>query len=213
MAHVLVIGGSRGIGLEAVRQALEAGHRVRVLARTARRIPVRHPNLETMAGDALDPVTLRRALDGVDAVILALGIAAGPGMVLRPVTLFSRATRLLLPAMREAGVPRLICVTGFGAGDSRDRGGCLHRLAFAVFLKRAYDDKDIQEQLIRDSDREWVIARPGILTDGRRTGRYRVMVEPETWRLGTISRADVADFLVRQIDQDRYIGTTPALAG
>lgn len=213
MATVLIIGASRGIGLETVGCALNDGHVVRALARSARRIRLDHPKLTKVAADALDPGALADALEGVDAVIQTLGVSSGPDMILKPVRLFSDATRALIAAMREAGVRRLISVTGFGAGDSRDRGGLLYSAAFHVFLGRAYDDKDEQERLIQESGLDWVIARPVILFNGSRTGRYRVLVEPRSWRIGFISRADVADFLVKQIGDDSYLGKAPVLTG
>ena len=78
VATVLIIGASRGIGLEAVKAALEAGHSVRALARSARRIPIDHPKLEKMAGDALEMATVKRALTGVDVVTPSLAVSAGP---------------------------------------------------------------------------------------------------------------------------------------
>jgi putative NADH-flavin reductase len=211
MATVLIIGASRGIGLETVKCALEAGHIVRALARSARRIPVSHPMLTKVSADARDQAAVAGALEGVDAVIQTLGVVAGRDMMLKPVRLFSDATRVLIASMKETAVRRLIAVTGFGAGDSR-RGGCLYNTAF-LFLGRAYDDKDEQEYLIQESGLDWVIARPVILTSGSRTGRYHVLVEPRSWRIGFISRADVADFLVKQIDDDAYLGKTPVLTG
>jgi NAD(P)-dependent dehydrogenase (short-subunit alcohol dehydrogenase family) len=84
MATVLIIGASRGIGLEAVKAALEAGHSVRALARSARRIRLDHPKLEKMAGDALGIATVKRALTGADVVIQSLGVAAGLEAILKP---------------------------------------------------------------------------------------------------------------------------------
>lgn len=211
MATVLIIGASRGIGLETVKQALRAGHTVRAMARSPVRVLGRQDKLETVAGDALDPDAVREALTGVDAVIQTLGVSASADMILKPVRLFSNATRVLVTAMEETGVKRLICLTGFGAGDSRDRGGFLYNKAFKLFLGRAYDDKTVQERIIRESGLEWVIARPGILTNHRPTGAYQVLVDPREWRPGFISRADVADFLVKQIEDDTYIGQTPVL--
>jgi putative NADH-flavin reductase len=135
VAIVLIIGASRGIGLETVRAALEAGHSVRALARSARRIPVDHPKLEKMAGNALEMATVKRALTGVDVVTQSLGVSAGPEIILKP----TRSTRVLVTAMEEAQVKRLICVTGFGAGDSRGRGGFLYNAAFHLLLGCVYD--------------------------------------------------------------------------
>ena len=212
MATVLIVGASRGIGLETVKRALEAGHKVRALARSARRIPIDHPDLEKVAGDALDPTTVKRALDGVDAVIETLGVAPSPEVIFKPVRLFSKATRLLVDLMVAAEIKRVICVTGIGAGDSRDKGGFLYSVVLLpLLLKRVYDDKDVQEQIIRKSTLDWVLVRPGLLTRGPRTRSYRVLTNRDEWRMGKISRADVADFLVKQIDEDTYLGSTPLL--
>jgi len=97
MATVLIIGASRGIGLEAVKAALEAGHSVRALARSARRIRLDHPKLEKMAGDALEMATVKRALTGVDVVIQSLGVAAG---------LESSSRRDFSPKRRDCSSPR-----------------------------------------------------------------------------------------------------------
>jgi putative NADH-flavin reductase len=200
MAQVLIIGASKGIGLETARQALEGGHQVRALARSAAGIRLSNSNLEKIQG----------ALDRVDVVVQALGVSS-LGDLLRPVHLFSDATRILVSAMEGKAVKRLICVTGFGAGDSRASISCFQRLPFQVVFGRAYADKSVQERLIKDSSLDWTIARPGVLTNGRRTGRYRILDEPSEWRNGIISRADVADFLVRQIEDRTYMRKAPVL--
>ena len=207
--RVLIIGASKGIGLETTRQALDAGHDVRALARSATAIAVSNPSLEKMRGDALKTEDVEAALAGVDVVIQTLGV--GLGDLFRPVHLFSDATRVLIAAMRSQVVKRLICVTGFGAADSRASISCLQRLPFQIVFGRAYDDKSLQEQLIKESELDWTIARPGVLTNGPRTGRYRILSEASQWRNGIISRADVAEFLVRQIGDQTYIRKTPVL--
>ena len=80
-----------------------------------------------------------------------------------------------------------------------------------MLLKRVYDDKDAQEWIIRSSELDWTIVRPGLLTNRAATGQYRVLCKPKDWRFGVISRADVADFLVRQVDDHALIGATPLL--
>ena len=207
--RVLIIGASKGIGLETTRQALDTGHDVRALARSATAIAVSNPSLEKMRGDALKTEDVEAALVGVDVVIQTLGV--GLGDLFRPVHLFSDTTRVLIAAMGSQVVKRLICVTGFGAGDSRASISCLQRLPFQIVFGRAYDDKSLQEQLIKESELDWTIARPGVLTNGPRTGRYRILSEATQWRNGIISRADVAEFLVRQIGDQTYIRTTLVL--
>ena len=210
MARVLIIGASKGIGLETVRQALEAGHRVRALSRSMAADGLSNPNLEKIRGDALDGRDIAAALDGMDVVIQALGVSS-LGDLFRPVSLFSDATRLLVGAMEGQSVKRLIAVTGFGAGDSRASISPLQRLPFLMVFGRAYADKSVQEQLIKDSSLDWTIARPGVLTNGRRSGRYQILAEPSAWRNGIVSRADVADFLVRQIEDRTYLRRAPVL--
>ena len=197
MAHALVIGASKGIGLETVRIALEAGHRVRALARSATSMSLTHSQLEKVRGDALVHEDVEAALQDVDVVIQTLGV--GFKELFGPVHLFSDATRLLVAAMAARAVKRLVCVTGFGAGDSRDSIGALQRLPFHAVFGRAYADKSIQEQLIKESTLDWTIVRPGVLTGGARTGRYQALDQPSHWRNGFIARADVADFCVKQI--------------
>ena len=209
---ILVIGASRGIGLETVRCALERGHAVRAMARGAERIGIEHPALEKWPGDATEPADVAAALEGVEAVVQALGVPHGPRLVLGPIDLFSRSTGILIPEMRRAGVRRLVSVTGFGTGDSRAKLSLPERIPQWLALGRVYADKDVQERMIRESGLDWVIARPTGLTNGPRTGRYRVLVEPEAWRSGLISRADVADFVVRQAEEPTCLHRCPVLA-
>ncbi len=213
LKKVLIIGASSGIGLECVKEALRRGLVVRAFARSATEIDFSDPNLERCNGEALDMQDVSAALVGVDAVIMTLGIPLGPAMIFGPVRLFSDATRVILSAMHAGNVKRLICVTGFGAGDSRGSIGRLQAMGFRLIFGRAYDDKDIQELLIRQSHLEWVIARPGILSNGPKTERYRILEAPNTWRNGVISRADVADFLVKAVSENAYLRKTPVLIG
>lgn len=192
---LLVIGATSGIGAATVREALDRGIPVRAFARSAGDMTP-EPGLEPFPGDALDQDDVARALPGADAVIVALGIKESLAMLWQEVTLFSDATRILLPAMQTAGVRRLLAVTGFGAGRSRQAMSLPERVGHKAILGKPYADKDRQEEMIRASDLDWTIVRPTILTNGRCTGRYRVLADPETWRNGLISRADVAVYLV-----------------
>lgn len=150
----------------------------------------------------------------MDALIQTLGIDISLNANFERTTLFSRSTRILVDAMKPAGVKRLIAVTGLGAGDSRGHGGLLYdAIVFPLLLKRVYDDKDVQEWIIRSSELDWTIVRPGVLTNVSAIGRYRAVTNPEEWRFGVISRADVADFLVRQIEDRTLVGKTPLLIG
>lgn len=209
MANILIIGASHGIGLETVRQALAAGHEVRALARSANSLPLEHARLQKIQGSALDRACIEAALAGVDAVIQALGIR--PVEMFKPVHLFSEATRVLIAGMQARGVRRLVVVTGFGAGESAAAIRPLQRVPFRLVFGRAYADKSEQERLVKESGLDWTIARPGILTNGARTGRCQVLLAPRQWRNGMVTRADVAAFLVRQVGNRDCIGQAPVL--
>jgi uncharacterized protein YbjT (DUF2867 family) len=195
-----------------VKAALLAGHNARALARSAASIPVQNAGLEKVPGNALDSSTIRSVLEGVDVVVQTLGVDIAPRSIFERTTLFSQSTRILVDAMKIADVKRLIAVTGLGAGDSRGHGGLLYdAVVFPLFLKRVYDDKDVQEWIIRSSGLDWTIVRPGLLTNRPASGRYRILTAAHDWRFGLISRADVADFIVRQIEDRALIHATPLL--
>ena len=193
---ILVIGATPGIGLACVPEALSRGLEVRAMARGADAMTPDASGLERFAGDALDAGDIARALAGVDTVVFALGIRESVAMLWQEVTLFSEATRLLLPAMEAAGVRRLLAVTGFGAGRSKAAMSLPERIGHRAILGKPYADKDVQEAMIKDSPLDWTIVRPVILTNGARTGKVQVLREPAVWRNGLIPRADVAVYLL-----------------
>jgi uncharacterized protein YbjT (DUF2867 family) len=199
VAHILVMGASQGIG-QAVCQAVVAnGNTVRAMSRSGRMPGNITRNCEPFAGDARKADDVARALDQIDVVVQTLGLPPSLDLLLKPVTLFSEATRVLLPQMKKLGVNRLVSVTGFGAGDSQGAINLFQRLPFKLLLKNAYDDKSVQETLITGSGLDWLIVRPGVLTNGPVSGKYRVLSKPSEWRNGIISRADVADFIAKRI--------------
>ncbi len=211
MTHILVIGASRGIGEAVCRAAIARGHTVRAMSRSGQLREGLGGQCDAFAGDALDPATVQDALDGVDVVVQALGVPLSLDLLTKPVTLFSEATRVLLPAMKAAGVGKLVCITGFGAGDSRQSINVLQRLPFDLVMKRAYDDKTIQEGLIESSDLDWLIVRPGVLTSAPASGKYRVLMKPNEWRNGIVARADVADFITKRIEAGELGREKPVL--
>ncbi|MFV0369876.1 MAG: NAD(P)-dependent oxidoreductase [Hyphomicrobiaceae bacterium] len=212
MSVILVIGASHGIGYEAVKILLGKGHSVRAFSRSADKISLSDPDFERMAGDALDRSDVAKALQGVDVVVQTLGVPMNVNSVLSGTTLFSRSARILVDLMRENGPKRLICITGLGAGDSRGRFGMLYDgIMFPLILKRVYDDKDIQECIVKDSGLDWTIARPGILVSAPVNGRYRALDNPADWDFKTIARADVARFIADEIQDQKFLHKTPLI--
>jgi uncharacterized protein YbjT (DUF2867 family) len=211
MTRILVIGGSQGIGLAVCRAAVAKGHTVRAMSRSGRMPTDVGGACEAFKGDARNAADVARALVGIDVVVQALGVPPTLDFVLKPVTLFSEATRILLPAMAKAGVDKLVAVTGFGAGDSHDAINILQRLPFKLIFKNAYDDKSIQEALIVATDLNWLIVRPGVLTNWAASGNYTVLTRPGEWRNGIVARADVADFIVTRIEADAFNREKPVI--
>ncbi|MEM6666195.1 MAG: NAD(P)-binding oxidoreductase [Pseudomonadota bacterium] len=211
MGKILVIGASRGIGRAVCEAAAANGHPVRAMSRSGIAPRRRDDLIESWKGDALSGKDVAAALEGTDTVVQALGVPPSLDMVTQPVTLFSRATEVLLPAMKATGVNRLIALTGFGAGDCARAISPLQRIPFRAVLGRAYDDKTVQENLIERSGLDWLIVRPGVLTNGRATDRYRVLDDPQSWRNGIIARADVADYIAKQCGADPLGGRKPVL--
>ena len=207
--HVLIIGASGGIGLETIKRSLVDGHQVRAFSRSSDQLQISNPKLEKWRGNALNLEEVENALDGIDVVIQVLGVRTSE--LFRPINLFSESTRIIVSAMERLKVKRLIAVTGFGSGDSRKAINCLQRVPFQFFLGRAYADKDIQEHLIISSQLDWTLVRPGVLTSGKFSGNYKIISDPSEWRNGIISRADVADFLVRQMTEIEYLRLAPVL--
>lgn len=200
---ILVIGATGPTGIEICKQALAAGMNVRVLVRTPSRLPGELlPALEVAQGDVQDGEAMLAAVRGVDAVVSALGTP----LQRTPVTLLSRGTQNMVQAMGWAGVSRLLCITGMGAGDSRGHGGFLYdRVILPLLLGQIYLDKDRQEQLVRASGLEWTLIRPAFLTNGAQTGQYRCINQfGKRDRMGKISRADVAHFVVRELQQAQH---------
>ena len=211
MTRILVIGGSQGIGLAVCQAAVANGHFVRAMSRSGRLTQKVSVNCEAFTGNARSAADIARALDGIDVVVQALGVPPSPDLVFKPVSLFSEATRVLLPEMMKAGVKKLVAVTGFGAGDSHAAINMMQKLPFNLLLKNAYDDKSIQEALIAESELDWLIVRPGVLVNCPASGKYRVLSRPDEWRNGIVARTDVADFIVKRIGADTLTREKPVI--
>ena len=191
--RLLVIGGTSGIGLATVQLALARGHLVTSMARHAPATPLTHPRLRVVQGSIDDANAVAAALRSQDAVIISIGLPP----TRQPTTVVSTGVAHVLEGMHAAGIERLLVITGIGAGNSRGHGGFGHdSVILPAILGQIYADKDRAEARVRASDRQWTIVRPGFLENSAATGRYAVVSDLEGVRSGSISRADVAQYLV-----------------
>ena len=204
---IAIIGASAGIGLATTRLALERGHEVATLSRRRVSFPD-HAHLKRVQGSATNPDDVRVAVEGADTILMTLGVKSPFAT-----TLFSDSARLLLKILGEKGSsPTLIVLTGFGAGDSWGYNSLPMKLMFTLLLKKVYADKSEQERVIAGGYPRWEIVRPGRLTNGAVTGRYRVLDQlVGGMKVGAISRADVAHFMLGQAENPTYLGKYPAL--
>ena len=145
------------------------------------------------------------AIAGQDAICVCIGIPPS----LKPVEVFSQGIKNVLASIENNSEQKLLVITGIGAGDSAGHGGFLYDRVFKpLLLKEIYKDKDREETLIKVSHANWMIIRPGFLTNGPRTGKYRVLENLTGITAGKISRLDVADFMLKQLKTPTYFKRT-----
>jgi uncharacterized protein YbjT (DUF2867 family) len=206
--RILILGATGPTGRLIVNRALEQEYDVTALVRLPEKL-TDIKGVKLVVGDARDETTLREALKGREAVISALGTPASP---FREVTFLSTATRALVSAMKAEHVTRLIAITGIGAGDSRGHGGFLFdRLIFPLLLRNVYADKSRQEAIVRNSGLDWVLVRPAILNNKAGSKSVRALTDLRDFHGGTISRADVASFVLDQTRADTWLRRSPLI--
>ena len=202
MKKLLVLGATGGTGLEVVRQAVEAGHEVTAYVRNPAKLTMKSDRLRVQAGGAIDSVDgLGAAMRGQDAVISALG----RGNSLKSDDLFAHAMPAILRAMESERVRRLVFCSAFGVGETWRDTPLLPRILIRVLLRDLYADKEIADALLRRCALDWTIVYPTALTNGAHTGRYRSGERLVLRGNPKISRADVADFLVRQVEDGAFV--------
>lgn len=204
----LLIGATGSTGEAIVKQGLARGHDITALVRDASKAAVSDLHLRVVVGDILNAQDVDAAMTGQEAVICSLGTS----VTFKHVTLFSDGTRNLLNAMCNQSIRRIVCITGIGAGDSRGHGGFIYnRVIEPTVLHTIYEDKDRQEELLRQCDRDWIIVRPAQLTNEHAKGEYRVLLDLSGIKVGQIARADVAAFVLKQLTSSEYVRKTPLL--
>jgi putative NADH-flavin reductase len=206
--RILVIGATGGTGRQLLDQALERGYEVTAFVRNPSKLPSRHERLRIIQGDVMDYAAVESSVRGQDAVLSALGHKR----FLFPTTILSAGTGNVIRAMEGLGVKRFVCETSLGIADSRGRLGLYYTLFLVpILLRFYYRDKELQERHIKDSSLEWIIVRPGVLTNGPRRGTYcHGQVGHWLWTV-RISRADVATFMLDQLENTPYLRQSPGV--
>ena len=195
---LVIFGATGGTGRELLQQALDKGHEVTAIVRRPAAITVTHPRLHVIAGDIMQSDSLISYLQQQDAVLSALGTRSFKA-TFKPGTFYYQSARNLVELMGKARVSRLICVTSTGVLD-KPIGPWLYLKLLKPLLKHFYEDMRQMEQVIQSSRLNWTIIRPPRLSDGKRTGHYRVGSTGELPHANSISRADVADYILNQLE-------------
>lgn len=209
---ILVIGASQGTGALCVKAALAKGHTVTAFSRTPAKLDLTHPGLTKVAGDFHDATSVGSAVAGHDAVIISASPTSLSTIKEKP-DYFSHGTRLCIDAMKLHGVKRLVILSAHGVGATQPAASWFQRtFLIARLLKGFFRDHEVQERLTQESGLDFVIARPTRLTNGKARGKYVRTAEAVSVP-STISRADLADFLVEACEAPTWVGKGVQLGG
>jgi putative NADH-flavin reductase len=204
---IIVFGPTGGTGRQLVAQALAAGHHVTAFTRNPASIEA-HPRLSVIAGATGDQAAVEQAIAGHDAVLCALG--GRPWR--RRARVCSSSIRQIAPAMAKQGVRRLVAISTFGAGDTRPQVGWLARhLLFGLVLRSEVADKEAMERELSATDLDWTVVRIGLLTDEPARGTWRAADDGSIRGMGKVARADVAAFMLAQLENEAWLRRRPVL--
>ena len=206
--NLLIFGASGMTGVELVRQSLAQGHLVTAFVRVPARLKLENANLRIIQGDVRDYPTVDSAVKGHDAVISALGVSKK----LSQDPIVVDGIRKIIKAMETNQVSRFVYLSFIGVTESRNDAGFLIRHLVSRIVHNEIADHELKEQLIRASRLDWTIVRPPKLTNGAQTHNYR---SGEGIRTGvlfpTMSRANVADFMLRVLRDNAFVRKSPTI--
>lgn len=207
---LLIIGGTGKTGLQLIKQGLDSGHTITAMVRAPNKLNIKHSNLKIVQGNVLVPENLATAMKDQEAVLCALGHKR----FFIKTSILSKGTENMIRAMKRNHVKRFICITSLGINDSRFKLGLYYTLfTIPVILFFYFLDKAKQEKIIFNSGLDWIIVRPGQLTNGKKREKYRHGYPVGNYILTRmISRADVAHFMLNQLMDNTYLNKTPGIA-
>jgi putative NADH-flavin reductase len=207
-----IFGASGRTGVPLVKQALEQGHTIKALVRSPDKLKDalgEAAGLEIIQGDATNAADVAKTIDGCDVVLSAIGHSKGS-----PKDVQTTATKHMVAAMRERGIKRIISLTGAGVSAPGDKPKIADRIfgfLLGLFAKDVLEDAKNHAEVLRQSDRDYIIVRGPRLTDSEPKGDYYVgLIGKDS---GTqIARADVAHFMLTQLEDDTWLGRAPMVS-
>jgi len=200
-----VFGASGRTGQELVRQALGRGHDVRAVVRDPARLPLRNPRLTVDVADVRDPRSVLPTVSDADAVLSALGPRRGDSAAIT-----ADGVLAVSQAMKAAGVSRIVAISAAPVPPPNPHDAALYRHAVRPLLWRLFGDAyrglREMEQVLADCGLDWTALRPPYLTNTPRDGRYRISFEQDERATGSLSRGNLADAMLRCLDEPDTIG-------
>ena len=209
----IVLWGATGLtGREILSQALEGGHEVKAVARNPEQIEVEHANLTIVRGDVLNPESVQEAVAGGEVVISALGSGTSFAQARKPTTIYSEGFANIVAAMHKHDIRRFIAILSVGTVPDPNEA-FIHKKIIRPLIRGTYKDmKKAENFLAGCDDLDWVVIRPLRLMNTPRTGKYRTSVDILPPGGVGISRADVADFILKQVRTDEHLRSFMTIA-
>ncbi len=210
MKRITVFGATGGTGKQLVEQALASGDEVVAYVRSPSKLGIVHEHLSIVQGELSDAALIETAIKGTDVVLSALGPRGGSKN--KPLT---QGMQNIITAMKNQGVRRLIVTSTLSAKDSRDKPDFKTKALVSLVkttMHATYEDIVNAAETVRASDLEWTIVRLAALNNKPKSGRVKVGYVG-TGEVGmSISRADIADFMLSQIEDIKYLRQAPAIS-
>ncbi len=201
-----IFGASSATGKLLVERALAEGHTVTAFVRDPSRLEIAHESLRVISGDALNPAQVTEAVQGSDAVLSTLGPRG------KPAVMAADCTRNIVSAMEAHGVKRLVVISVAGIAVEQDqRGSNFIDGLIKFFLKDAYTDRENQLKVLQASHADWVAVRVPRLRDGAPTGSVKAFFGTPSPSM-KITRADLADFMLKQVTETRWLRQAPIVS-
>jgi len=201
MKNIFIFGASGGTGLEVVAQALEAGHHVTALLHQPDAFPIRHEQLRIVKGDVFQPLTYENAFFGIDAVISCIGSRNR-----ETTTVYSQGIKNIMMAMQKVDVGRILCLSA-GAVEVPPNASILMKFIIKNILQRLfkfnYADMLQMEKILSNSNLNWTVIRPPRLLNRGKTGKYRTAINDFLPDMSSLSRADLAHYIIQHLEDDK----------
>lgn len=210
---IVIFGGTGIVGKAIVNESLRRGHEITLLTRDKRKVGISHPLLHIIEGKVRDQETIRQLLQNQDAVIQSLGIGGkGNG---KPTTFVSDTNKIIMDEMEQNNIKRFLAISVIGAGDSwKFLLWAYRQLVLPLFMKWfkvIIDDKNRMENDVKKSKLDWTLVRCTTIKDKPAMGKINATLDGKKLKF-SITAADMASFVVTELEQNKYIKHCPTIS-